>query len=697
MMRKVFEISKKLMNLLKYKDKFILIFATIALLVAGVMYLLLSNLYSQIEFNAKENLGVKYIRPLKLLLTDMQSSRYESFYFHQGDIEKRGMVTKAQQDSKETLKKLNKIDFELNTKLKIDDRLEKVSFQWNKIIDEWNRYPSDQNYKAHTDTINNTIALIAYVNDTSNLILDPDLDTFYLMDAFGLKVPDLMEKISLAKIELMKNVKDGKDNKAELIKLSTLIEQINEQLKSGIGVIYDNNSSLKSILNNKFNKMYEANNQLINILNSIINNKKVSIDSVLNATENSYDNTIELYEIYAENLYSLIEKRVKKYSDQIPIAISFTLLIFLLIGYIFIGFYFSVVDSISLLVKEAEKISNGDLTVNISLDTKDEIANLSDSLNKVVKNLGHLVNNVVKSVEKISTATDEMYASADQTSQGAQQTAMSTSQLAQGAQEISTNVEQGVNTIDNMNKVIQEISRKSIDIAKLENETEVNANEGSNYVQKAVGKINNIKAVSGDISATVSRLGALSSEIEIIVDLIKSIAGQTNLLALNAAIEAARAGEHGKGFAVVAEEVKKLATQSAEATDKITSMIKEVQSETGLAVNKMDKATNEVEEGVTVVNDVGASLKNIIKQVATANHEIQGITKEIEGLAQNSEAVVRMVENISAITEETAASAEEISSITQEQSANSQQISANSQILTKISEEVNKQLSLFKI
>ncbi len=696
-MRKIFEISKKLMNLLKYRDKFILIFATIALLVAGVMYLLLSNLYSQIEFNAKENLGVRYIRPLKLLLTDMQNSRYESFYFHQGDIEKRGMVTKIQQDSKERLKKLNKIDFELNTKLKIDDRLEKVSFQWNKIIDEWNKYPSEQNYKAHTDTINNTIALIAYVNDTSNLILDPDLDTFYLMDAFGLKVPDLMEKISLAKIELMKSVKDGKDNKTELIKLSTLIEQINEQLKSGVGVIYDNNSSLKPILNNKFNKMYEANTQLINILNSVINDKKVSIDTVLNITENSYANTIELYEIYAENLYSLIEKRVKKYSDQIPISISFTLLIFLLIGYIFIGFYFSVVDSISLLVKEAEKISNGDLTVNISLDTKDEIADLSDSLNKVVKNLGHLVNNVVKSVEKISTATDEMYASADQTSQGSQQTAMSTSQLAQGAQEISTNVDQGANTIDNMNKVIQEISRKAIDIAKLENETEINANEGSSYVQKAVGKINNIKAVAGDISTTVSRLGTLSSEIEIIVDLIKSIAGQTNLLALNAAIEAARAGEHGKGFAVVAEEVKKLATQSAEATDKITSMIKEVQSETGLAVNKMDKATNEVEEGVTVVNDVGTSLKNIIKQVTTANHEIQGITREIEGLAQNSESVVRMVENISAITEETAASAEEISSITEEQSANSQQISANSQILTKISEEVNKQLSLFKI
>ena len=186
-------------------------------------------------------------------------------------------------------------------------------------------------------------------------------------------------------------------------------------------------------------------------------------------------------------------------------------------------------------------------------------------------------------------------------------------------------------------QVIQNISEEAVSIAKLGNDTENNANAGKEHVKKAVNKIESIRIVSGEISGTIGELGTLSSQIESIVDLIKNISGQTNLLALNAAIEAARAGEHGKGFAVVADEVKKLAGQSGEATDKITSMIKEIQSKTHIAVTSMDKASNEVDEGVTVINDAGKALENIIDQVKQANSKIQGINKEIDGVAKSSD------------------------------------------------------------
>ncbi len=358
----------------------------------------------------------------------------------------------------------------------------------------------------------------------------------------------------------------------------------------------------------------------------------------------------------------------------------------------------NIVNPINNVVSSLELISKGDLTVKeLAITSKDEMGILANALNSTVKSLKTLVSQVSQSVEDISAASEEMSASADQTAQGSQQTADSTAQLAEGAQEISQNVEIGATTIGNMNKVIQGISKEAIEIADLGNSTEKNANEGSEHVQKAVGKIDSIKIVSEDISHTVTNLGSLSAEIETIVELIKSIAAQTNLLALNAAIEAARAGEHGKGFAVVADEVKKLAGQSADATDKITTMIKEIQNETSTAVNKMNKATHEVEEGVIVVNDAGKALENIISQVKTANIKIQHITKEIEGVATNSEDVVKMVENISAVSEQTAASAEAISSITEEQTASMEEISASSQTLAKIAEELNMKVSVFKI
>ena len=92
---------------------------------------------------------------------------------------------------------------------------------------------------------------------------------------------------------------------------------------------------------------------------------------------------------------------------------------------------------------------------------------------------------------------------ADRTTKGSQQTAVASEQLAQGVQEVSANIEEGATTIGNMNNMIQSVSHEAVDVAELGNETEVNANEGSKHVQKAVGKINNIKIVAGDISETV--------------------------------------------------------------------------------------------------------------------------------------------------------------------------------------------------
>jgi len=358
----------------------------------------------------------------------------------------------------------------------------------------------------------------------------------------------------------------------------------------------------------------------------------------------------------------------------------------------------SITQPIEKLTKLSADLANNDLNLDIPHDeNKTEIGELNRSFKKFVDNLSGLIKQITSVTEDISASSEEMSASSEQTAEGALQTATSTSQLAEGAQEISRNVEQGATNIGKMNKVIQGVSEEAKLVAKLGNDTEVNANEGAEYVKKAVDKIDSIKTVSEDISVNITELGKLSSEIEEIVDLIKNIAGQTNLLALNAAIEAARAGEHGKGFAVVADEVKKLAGQSADATEKITTMIQEIQNKTQIAVSTMNKATQEVEEGVFVINDAGKALENIITQVKSANVKIQGITKEIDGVARNSEEMVQMIENISAITEETAASAEEISSITQQQTASMQEISSSAQTLAGVAEKLTGQVAVFKV
>jgi methyl-accepting chemotaxis protein len=345
----------------------------------------------------------------------------------------------------------------------------------------------------------------------------------------------------------------------------------------------------------------------------------------------------------------------------------------------------------------AERVASGDLTTNVKIEAKDEIGLTAIAINNIAVNLRKLVQEIHGSVEQVAAGSEEMSASADQTAQGAQQVAISVQQLAGGSQEQAHSVNRSLENVNDISRAIQKISENADNTVELSKSTENNAAGGYNQAEKAVGKINQIKVSATEVSNTINELGKLSSDIEQIVDLIKGIASQTNLLALNAAIEAARAGEHGKGFAVVAEEVKKLAGQSATATDKITGMIKEIQNKTNTAVITMNEAVEEVTDGVVIVESTGKALEEILKDAKVTSSQVSEISKEVNNLAKNSDNVVKMMENISSVTEESSASSEEIASIVEEQTATLQEINASSQTLAKIAENLQNQISVFKI
>jgi methyl-accepting chemotaxis protein len=248
-----------------------------------------------------------------------------------------------------------------------------------------------------------------------------------------------------------------------------------------------------------------------------------------------------------------------------------------------------------------------------------------------------------------------------------------------------------------MVSAIGHISENATSVSNQSEETAADAVNGSQAVTEAVDQMQIINNSVKRSSEVVVKLGQSSKQIGEIVEVISNIAGQTNLLALNAAIEAARAGEQGRGFAVVAEEVRKLAEQSEEAASKITTIIKEIQTETDAVVEIMQHGTVEVDRGTEIITATGGRFKHIVTLVQKLNDKIQNIGAAAQQLAASSDEVVKSVDSVRQVAGDNSANTETISAAAEEQSASMQEIAASSQALAQMAMGLQNVVQKFKL
>lgn len=280
-------------------------------------------------------------------------------------------------------------------------------------------------------------------------------------------------------------------------------------------------------------------------------------------------------------------------------------------------------DAILRLMNELTEVSNGDLTVE-ALVTEEITGAIADSVNYAVESMRELVGTINRTSLRVSDAS------------------ASTRVIAKEMKDSSTQQAEKINSItsvvSNMVRSLDNVAASSSDSADIARKSQKIAEDGARRVHNTIDGMNSIRDNIQETSKRIKRLGESSQEIGNIVEIIKGIADQTSILALNAAIQATSAGEAGRGFAVVADEVQRLAERSSNATKRIETLVKTIQTDTNEAVASMEKSTAEVVNGANLASAAGESLNEINKvsnDLASMIGKVSDSAKRVSSMAEN--------------------------------------------------------------
>ncbi len=425
-------------------------------------------------------------------------------------------------------------------------------------------------------------------------------------------------------------------------------------------------------------KLASFNQAKIAFLATIGSAGSVDKSKVLKLRDRFYREVAQLFSFLAE-MEKVGDAKIKSETANITAIKKYSLISILVVGItailVALGAYFIVVKQIVSSVKRMAELmediahGEGDLTVRLPDNSKDELGQLSRSFNVFVEKLSALIRSVQSSTNNLTQSAGELASITEKSKQDISRQQMETDQVATAMNEMAATV--------------VEVSKHASDASTAADKANESTQSGKEVISRNKESIGLLASEISHAATVIEQLKQDSENIGSVLDVIKGIAEQTNLLALNAAIEAARAGEQGRGFAVVADEVRNLASRTQESTQEIEAMIEKLQSASNNAVEAMSegqtRAEGSVENGIKAENALNSILESV-SSIADLNLMIASSSEEQSSVAEE------INRNLTAITSLSNAS---------DQAAN--QTSDASQNLVVLANELSEISGQFKV
>ncbi|MBK3452172.1 HAMP domain-containing protein [Pseudomonas sp. MF6754] len=311
-----------------------------------------------------------------------------------------------------------------------------------------------------------------------------------------------------------------------------------------------------------------------------------------------------------------LQQRLAQNRTHMVLLVTALAAVFLLIFYLYGGFYASTRTTLRHLGAMMDKVAAGDMTVSFKSQSRDELGELGEVFNGTVAKIHDLIERVGQTVQEVEHQAGQV-----------ESVSARSNQAVSGQR---SQIEQVATAMNQMSATAHEVARSAAAAVSSAHSVNDETLNGRGLVQSQQGSIALLASEIDQSVLVINQLAIDSQSISSVLEVIKSIAEQTNLLALNAAIEAARAGEQGRGFAVVADEVRTLARRTQHSTEEIEQMIAKLHQGVGAAVKAMGSSHKMASGTVGQSEQVQLALENILGAVGMIVDQNQQIAAAVE-------------------------------------------------------------------
>ena len=392
MRQAIFSLGALLMNRLNYLQKFAVVALLLLIPSFSLLYVVTTQINKDVQYSQKELTGITYNSSLRLFYEKVQKHREYSVQYFMGDSSAQDLMTNTQLEIEQAVLSVDSADTQYGDALAVREQWKNIKIDWKNLKSRAFTHKMDKSEELHNKLVSDVLALIVDVADNSNLTLDTDIETYYLMNITNFKVLQLTEALSQSK-DLLRTVAKTLKLTPEHRTLFTVqagnIQPLMADIADAVNRINTYNQPVSPLVEPSYVDLKSSTDQYVELLQSEIldDSLRVAHGVDLNSLDRPIKSGLEVFDVQLPILKNLIELRIKNFQSQVLIYIAGTFLVLIFVGYLLGGFYSSVIDTVHTLEGVATQLNEGKITEVVEVETHDELGRVGKSFNQIALSL----------------------------------------------------------------------------------------------------------------------------------------------------------------------------------------------------------------------------------------------------------------------------------------------------------------------